>query len=331
MGVGAEAAWVYVSDNWYAGREFPLAAVTWIDDAGAVPFLRLKLRSSPEQFVAEPEFTLDAILAGDFDGDLRAWFAGAAAWGGPLLVEYGTEVNGDWFSWNGAWNGANETGGYGDPGVPDGPERFVAAYRHLVSLAREEGADNIAWVFHVNGEDAPDAAEAPWNAMENYYPGADVVDVLAVSVYGPQIPQDRGEFDVLATLDDACARLAALDPGAPIVVAEFGATAGAETDQAEWARSALEAMLSGRWPDLLGFSWWNETWQNDDDPAHNTDMRVQANAALAAVFAELVPGNVSERLETGPGAGPDSADPDSANLDSANLDSANLDSGAPQR
>ena len=35
-------------------------------------------------------------------------------------------------------------------------------------------------------------------------------------------------------------------------------------------------------------SWWNEAWENDDDPAHNTNMRVQDNPPLADVFQRLV-------------------------------------------
>ena len=48
-----------------------------------------------------------------------------------MLVEFGTEMNGFWFPWNGKWNGAGATTGYGDPALPDGPERFRDAYRHV--------------------------------------------------------------------------------------------------------------------------------------------------------------------------------------------------------
>jgi len=73
------------------------------------------------------------------------------------------------------------------------------------------------------------------------------------------------------------------------VLAEFGVTDhNPRVDQATWARDALTDIVGGRWPGLAGFSWWNETWQNDDDPAHDTDMRVQDNPELAAVFTELV-------------------------------------------
>jgi hypothetical protein len=58
--------------------------------------------------------------------------------------------------------------------------------------------------------------------------------------------------------------------------------------QSQWARAALKDIITFRWPRLIGFSWWNETWQNDDNPAHDTDMRVQTNPLLAQVFLNLV-------------------------------------------
>ncbi len=134
--VGQDVAWVYFSHNWYKSRAFPRATAEMIRNAGAVPFIRLMLRSSAEQNVAEPLFTLDAIIAGEFEADLDAWGVAAREFGTPLLVEWGTECNGEWFPWNGAWNGADATDGFGDPDTPDGPERFVAAYRHIAARIR---------------------------------------------------------------------------------------------------------------------------------------------------------------------------------------------------
>ena len=46
---------------------------------------------------------------------------GAAAQPFPMLVEFGTEMNGYWFPWNGKWNGAGATLGYGDLHCPMAP------------------------------------------------------------------------------------------------------------------------------------------------------------------------------------------------------------------
>ncbi|MFZ4776685.1 MAG: hypothetical protein ACOYM3_15045, partial [Terrimicrobiaceae bacterium] len=104
--VGRHAAWVYFSNNWYAGRRFPAETAKWIRDHGAIPYIRLMLRSRDhETGKPERQFTLQSIIDGKFDGDLKAWGRDATAFGTPLIVEYGTEVNGEWFGWNGSFHG----------------------------------------------------------------------------------------------------------------------------------------------------------------------------------------------------------------------------------
>lgn len=284
--VSKQVAWVYFSDNWFCDRDFPLATAQWIRERGSVPFIRLMLMSGAQRACPDPTFTLERIIGGDFDPDLAAWAASAMQFGTPLIVEYGTEVNGDWFPWSGAWNGGGETAGYGDSDAADGPERYRDAYRHIVKVMRGQGATNITWVFHANGDDWP---ERPWNRMEEYYPGDEWVDWIGVSAYGPQQPLDDYDGSFRNILDDAYPRLASLGENKPLFVLEFGVTSGNPLmDQADWAQAALEDLLAGRWPRVAGFSWWNETWVNDDDPAHDTDMRVQDNATLAEVFKRMV-------------------------------------------
>ncbi len=280
--VGQQAAWVYFSHDWYTGTAFPRATATWIRDTGAIPFIRLMLRSSPDTTVVEHNYTLQRLLDGQFDTALTAWARDAATFGTPLLVEYGTECNGQWFPWNGKWAGGDTLTGFGDPTRPDGPERFVAAYRHLVTLMRQAGATNITWVWHVNADDDPDVA---WNRLELYYPGDDVVDWLAVSAYGAQTPTQSDLSSFRAAMDAVFPRLTALAPNKPIMVAEFGCTAGNPhvTPQA-WAQAALDDLLAARWPKVAGVSWWNEHWNNSDKPGDKTEMRVQTLPALAEVF-----------------------------------------------
>ncbi len=284
--VGKSATWVYFSHNWYRDRKFPVETALWIRDTGSVPFIRLMLRDSAGQNRRNRNFTLKRILKGKFDEDLRAWAKDARDFDSPLIVEFGTEVNGEWFPWNGKWNGGREKKEYGDPTYPDGPERFRDAYRHIIDIIREEGASNITWVFHVNNDDVPNK---PWNRFEKYYPGDDYIDWIGVSVYGAQTPTDEEWLLFSDMMDEVYPRLESLSTSKPIVVLEFGVTSGNPLgDQAEWAEDALKNLTELRWPRVIGFSWWNEAWQNDDDPDHDTDMRVQDNPDLADVFQKLV-------------------------------------------
>ncbi len=286
---GKKAAWVYFSNEWFEGREFPLSTVSWIRDYDSIPFIRLMLRSSSEQNKAEPVFTPQSIADGKFDSDIHAWCQSARDFDYPLLVEYGTEMNGQWFPWNGVWHGGEERGKYGDPDVPDGPERFRDAYRHIIQICRDEGADNITWVFHVNADDNPGE---DWNALENYYPGDEWIDWIAISLYGAQTPMDEGCEEFRIGMDSVYPRIENMARNKPVIIAEFGVTSNnPHVDQAQWAHNALSDITSLRWPRVIGFSWWNEGWQNDDDPAHDTNMRLQENPQLAEVFQDLVGSN----------------------------------------
>lgn len=288
---GKTAAWVFFSHNWYHGRQFPLTTAAWIRQAGSIPYIRLMLRSEAGGEGGDGEYTLQAILDGDFDQDLHAWAQAARDFSTPLIAEYGVEMNGEWFPWNGQWNGGGETTDYGDPTQPDGPERFREVYRHIIQICRDEGADNITWVFHVNNNDYP---EDEWNKFENYYPGSEWIDWLAVSVYGAQTPQESEWQEFRPMMDEVYPRLAALDANKPIILAEFGvADNNPLGDQADWAQAALSDLTSFRWQRLIGFSWWNEWWQNDDNPTHDTTMRLQDNPELAQVFREQVGANAS--------------------------------------
>ena len=125
--------------------------------------------------------------------------------------------------------------------------------------------------------------------MENYYPGDEWIDWIGLSIYGTYGPQSSYANDFRAEMEQIHARILELAPSKPIIIAEFGtAKNNPNLDQAQWAREALAAITSLHYSNVIGFSWWNERWQNDDDPAHDTTMRVQDNPDLASVFQELV-------------------------------------------
>ena len=296
--VGKSAAWVYFSNNWYHGRQFPTETATWIREAGSIPYIRLMLRSGLKHDGLEPVFTLQNILDGQFDSDLHAWCADARSFGTALIAEYGTEANSDSFAWSGISNGGGTTNAYGNPAQPDGPERFKDAYRHIIQICRDEGAQNITWVFHLGNESFPDE---DWNRMENYYPGDEWIDWMGISAYGTYRPQSSYVNDFRPGMDEVHARILKLAPQKPIIIAEFGtAKNNLNLDQVQWAREALTAITSLQYWNVIGFSWWNERWQNDADPAHDTTMRVQDNAELARVFQELVAENPIVLTEIAP-------------------------------
>lgn len=273
--VGKRAAWIYFSNNWFESRKFPAGMCAWIRDSGKIPYVRLMLRSDVDQKHREKNFTLQKIIAGEFDADLRAWARDAKAFGTSILIEWGTEPNGDWFSWNGKWNG----------GAGEGPTRYIEAWRRIVDLMRGEGADNLTWVWHVNWLDQP---EAKWNAFEKYFPGNKYCDWVALSAYGPTTPTTRDGSESFAfKMQNVYPRLTRIAPDKPMIVAEFGCDVhNPRVNAAKWAQSALDDLFSNKWPAIIGFCWWNEGWQNDDHKKHDSDLIILHDANLTKVFRE---------------------------------------------
>jgi len=283
---GKNVTWLHFSTYWYQSRKFPTETALWIRNAGSIPYIRLMLQSDIKFSGNESIYTLQNILDGQFDADFHTWCVGARDFSTHLLVEYGTEINSDSFPWSGIRNGAGKTDGYGDPTFPDGPERFRDAYRHIIQICRDAGAVNITWVFHIDSDSYPDT---PWNKFENYYPGDDWIDWIGISIYGVQTPTDIYYKIFRINLEKVQPRIIKLAPDKPIIIAEFGSAKNNPfIDQVKWTSDALTTITSLRYKNLIGFAWWNEAWQNDGDPAHNTTMRVQDNPDLEAVFKKLV-------------------------------------------
>ena len=126
------------------------------------------------------------------------------------------------------------------------------------------------------------------------------MDWVGFSCYGYLTPRDTWDPKPFRdTLDPAYRRVQKLAAGKPISVAEFGHASGnPRQDAAEWTESALDDLLSGRWPHVI-----NERWQNDDNPKHDTTMRLQDNGAMAEVFSKKLSEDAGE-LQTKPVIGP---------------------------
>ena len=209
--------WAYFSNNWIDGIRFPFEAVKTISSTGKIPFIRLMPRTSFGEYVADTLFSMQKIIDGDFDNELTQWAKDAANTSIPLLAEFGTEVNGSWFPWNGLYNGAEETDAYGETSIADGPERFRDAYRHIIDICRENGATNITWFFHIDADSEPIEA---WNDFENYYPGDDYIDWIGVSVYG-LLEEDEECCEFSNILDKVYQRMEKLTDK-PMAILEFG-------------------------------------------------------------------------------------------------------------
>ncbi len=126
--------------------------------------------------------SIQAIAAGDYDGYLRSFADSVRDFGQPVVIGFGHEMNATWYSW-----------GYGH--VP--PRVFVAAWRHIVTLFRSQGADNVTWLWTIQADEGgtgpirswwPGAAYVTWVGIDGYYYHPS--DTFA-SVFGQTIAQVR--------------------------------------------------------------------------------------------------------------------------------------------
>jgi len=280
--VGRKVAWTYFSNNWYDGVKFPRKDVDAIYSTGSVPFIRLMARSRGARGGGDPVYTMDGIISGKFDDALRQWARDARDVERPLLAEFGTEVNGSWFPWNGQWHGGGKADGYGDPKVPDGPERFRDAYRHIIDICRAWGARNIVWFLHVDADRSP---EEPWNTMAAYYPGDDYIDWIGISVYGSQ-RRGREWVTFVDKLDRAYDEFAKISATKPLAILEYGVVDDPKSgSKAEWMRQALDAVRNGRYPRIKAVSYWDEAWGEGD---RRVDLRVNSSPEALEAYKKAV-------------------------------------------
>jgi hypothetical protein len=250
---GKRLAWAYFSQHFFRGLAFPRASVATIWRTHAVPVVRLMPWSHQVENRPERRFTLERIAAGEFDPQLQAWGRAAAAAGIPLVVDFGPEMNGRWFPWNGLYHGG------GEPTVagPAGPATFRAAYQRVVTDIRSTGARNVEFAFHVEDYSEP---EAGWNEAAHYYPGDGYVDWVGLSIYGDAPVQPFAD-----ALGDAYAQLSEFAPSKPVAIFEFGAPQSiGSRAKAAWTRAALATLASGRFGRVHVASWWDERYREGD-------------------------------------------------------------------
>jgi hypothetical protein len=247
--------WAYISSHWDDGIKFPSESCMALADSGVIPLVGIMPWSELRQGIPEKRYTLERILNGDFDREINSYAKSARDLGFPIMVEFGPEANGSWFPWSGVWNGRSADE-YGERGVPDGPERFRDAYRHIVEIFRAAGALDVTWVFHISSEAAPNE---PWNSARWYYPGDEWVDWIGLSAYGRLRGGEAKPLEnIMRKNYPGMTSISALKP---IALLEFGVSEG--IDKASWIEDALRLINSGRYPRLKAVSWWNKIYRAD--------------------------------------------------------------------
>jgi mannan endo-1,4-beta-mannosidase len=157
---------------YYSGwpQPFETKFATAVAKAGAVPLVQM----DPDNI------KMAAIAAGKYDDYLKAFAASVRIYRHPVIVSFGHEMNGYWYSW-----------GY----THTSPTDFVAAWRHIVTVFRASGARNVTWLWTINTIHTKTKVPAPgpwwpgdsyvtWVGIDGYYINSSAV---FASVFGPTI------------------------------------------------------------------------------------------------------------------------------------------------
>jgi mannan endo-1,4-beta-mannosidase len=106
--------------------------------------------------------SLARIAAGGYDGYLIRYAKEVAAFGRPVVISFGHEMNGYWESWGYTHTPAAE---------------FRAAWRHIVDVFRQNGATNVKWLWQVN------SVSKKTGPIHDFWPGAKYVNWVGLSGY----------------------------------------------------------------------------------------------------------------------------------------------------
>ena len=235
-------------------REFNQSAMDAVIAQGSIPMVTWEpwdWRRGAEQ----PQYSLRTIASGTHDPYIRKWARHTAAWGLPMYLRFAHEMNGDWYSWSPGVNG-NTTADY------------VAAWRHVVQIFRDEGATNVEWIWapNLNGR----------TPYADVYPGDDYVDWIGVTVLNWGTSQEWSEWAELDELLDLFYTTTREYAGAkPLMIAEM-ASSEKGGDKGVWIRRTLLGSIPYKYPRIRAVVWFNSEKE--------TDWRVDSSAGSLAAY-----------------------------------------------
>jgi mannan endo-1,4-beta-mannosidase len=206
--------------------------------------------------IAPRNISLASIASGRYDAYLRSYASAVKAFGAQVILSFGHEMNGSWYSWGFT---------HASPAV------FVAAWRHIVTIFRSQGARNVTWLWTINIVGKPNRIPEPspwwpgnsyvnWVGIDGYYWSS---SMRFASLFGPTI---------------AAVRKLTADP---ILIAETGA----EPSVGQPAK--IGDLFAGvRDFGLLGFVYYNDNVFSAAIPGEALNWRLNSPEALAALRQE---------------------------------------------
>jgi mannan endo-1,4-beta-mannosidase len=189
--------------------------------------------------------SLAAIASGRYDSYLSAYAAAVRSYGNNVILSFGHEMNGNWYSW-------------GNRRTP--PAAYIAAWRHIVTLFRAAGAENVTWMWTVNVLNDDPRTGIPNPAA--WWPGSTYVTWVGIDGYYAE-----SSWQFTSMFGPTIAAVRELT-SAPILISETGASPAA--GQAAKIADLLAGIHNYG---LLGFVWF--------DAQGAMDWRIRGGPAVA--------------------------------------------------
>jgi hypothetical protein len=168
-----------------------------------------------------PSGSLRKIANGEFDAYVRRFARAAVRDGKPFLLRIAHEPTNPHYGWA--------------PDYGNSRDDFIAFFRHVHRVFRDEGARNALFVWTPFGLDE-----------REYFPGRDHVDWVGLDLFNYGGLSEDGtwlDFYSIAKLSYDRYR----DLGPPLLVAET-ATTSAGGNKADWVRDMLHSLAAGNFP-----------------------------------------------------------------------------------
>jgi glycosyl hydrolase family 26 len=140
--------------GYYSGwaQPFDMSFARTLHHHGIIPFVQID----------PTDASVAAIAQGSYDEYLRSYADSVRNFGTAVVIGFGHEMNAPWYSW-----GYKHTK----------PATFVAAWQHLVTLFRKQGADNVTWLWTL------EAAGPSTGPVRDWWPGSKYVTWVGVDGY----------------------------------------------------------------------------------------------------------------------------------------------------
>ncbi len=231
---------------WFADWDtpFPLEECRTLNRNGYLPLVTWE----PRHWNTGDGVSMADLLAGKHDAYLQTWADGARQYGGPLMIRWGHEFNGDWYPWS-----------VGAPG--NSPAQYAAAFRYLHDFFARRGLTQIRWVW------CPDAGRP---IPPESYPGDAVADWVALDTYnfGASLPNGTwGSFSRILYPGYKWVRTHM--PEKPLMIAETSCSEKGGAKPA-WIDD-LSRCLPARFPGVRALVWFNidkeADWRAESSPA----------------------------------------------------------------